>query len=84
MSHNKAAGGKASQHVNPEGKRLEAKVSSGEHVLKGTILVRQRGTTFANGVGVGAGRDHTLFALVEGTVKFGKKLGKRMVSVVSK
>ena len=83
MSHNKAAGGKASQHVNPEGKRLEAKVSSGEKVTKGTILVRQRGTIFAKGIGVGAGRDHTLFALIDGIVKFGKKLGKRTVSVAS-
>lgn len=83
MSTHKAAGGKASQHVSPVGKRLEAKVSSGEKVLKGAILVRQRGTIFTNGKGVGAGRDHTLFALVDGVVKFGKKLGKRMVSVVS-
>jgi large subunit ribosomal protein L27 len=83
MSTHKAAGGKASQHVNPEGKRLEAKVSSGEKVIKGTILVRQRGTTFNKGVGVGAGRDHTLFALMDGTVKFGLKMGKRVVSVVS-
>lgn len=84
MSHNKAAGGKASQHVNPAGKRLEAKVSSGETVKKGTILVRQRGTTFAKGKGVGEGRDHTLFALVDGVAKFGKKLGKRIISVVTK
>lgn len=84
MSHNKAAGGKASQHVNPQGKRLEAKVSSGETVKRGTILVRQRGTTFANGKSVGAGRDHTLFALVDGIVRFGKKLGKRTISVVTK
>ena len=83
MSHNKAAGGKASQHVNPAGKRLEAKVSSGEKVTKGTILVRQRGTTFNKGVGVGAGRDHSMFALTDGIVRFGKKLGKRIVSVVS-
>ena len=81
MSHNKAAGGKASQHVNPVGKRLEAKVSSGETVQKGSILVRQRGMTFSKGNGVGAGRDHTLFALVDGVVKFGKKLGKRIISV---
>ena len=81
MSTHKAAGGKAPQHVNPSGKRLEAKVSSGEKVIKGTILVRQRGTIFAKGNGVGAGRDHTLFALIDGVVKFGAKPGKRVVSV---
>ena len=83
MSTHKAAGGKASQHVSPVGKRLEAKVSGGEKVAKGQILVRQRGTIFAKGKGVGAGRDHTLFSLLDGVVKFGSKLGKRMVSVVS-
>ena len=83
MSHNKAAGGKASQHIRPVGKRLETKVSSGEKVLKGQILVRQRGTTFSKGKGVNAGRDHTLFSLADGIVKFGKKLGKRVVSVVT-
>ena len=80
MSTHKAAG-KASQHVSPEGKRLEAKVSSGQKVIKGQILVRQRGSTFAKGKGVSAGRDHTLFALLDGVVKFGTKLGKRVVSV---
>lgn len=83
MSHNKAAGGKASQHVNPEGKRLEAKVSGGQKVKIGQILVRQRGTTFGKGKNVGAGRDHTMFALAEGVVKFGRKMGKRIVSVLS-
>ncbi len=81
MSHNKAAGGKASQHIRPEGKRLETKVSSGQTVKKGQILVRQRGTSFSKGAGVGAGRDHTLFALMDGIVKFGTKLGKRIVSI---
>jgi large subunit ribosomal protein L27 len=81
MSTHKAAGGKASQHVNPAGKRLEAKVSGGESVKKGQILVRQRGTTFNKSKGVGVGRDHTLFALVDGIVNFGKKIGKRTVSV---
>ena len=81
MSTHKAAGGKASQHVNPIGKRLEAKVSSGEKVKTGQILVRQRGTTFTNGKGVGAGRDHTMFSLVDGIVKCGKKLSQRVVSV---
>ena len=81
MSTHKAAGGKASQHVSPIGKRLGAKVSSGEKVATGQILVRQRGTIFAKGKNVGAGRDHTLFSLIDGVVKFGLKLGKRTVTV---
>lgn len=82
MSTHKAAGGKASQHIRPEGKRLEAKVSAGQKVRKGQILVRQRGTIFSGGKGVGQGRDYTLFALLDGVVKFGTKLGKRIVSIV--
>lgn len=80
MSTHKAAG-KASQHVSPSGKRLEAKVSSGQKVIKGQILVRQRGTVFNRGKGVGMGRDQSLFSLVDGKVKFGTRLGKRIVSV---
>lgn len=82
MSTHKAAGGKASQHINPAGKRLETKVSAGQKVKKGTILVRQRGTTFSKGFGVGAGKDHSLFALVDGVVKFGTRVGKRVISIV--
>jgi len=82
MSTHKA-GGKASQHVSPAGKRLGTKVSGGQKVAKGQILVRQRGTTFGKGKGVRAGRDHTLYSILDGAVKFGRKLGKRVVSVVS-
>lgn len=82
MSTHKAAG-KASQHVSPAGKRLGVKVSDGQTVKKGEILVRQRGTSFSNGTGVKAGRDHTLYAVLDGAVKFGTKLGKKVVSVVS-
>lgn len=82
MSTHKA-GGKASQHVSPEGKRLGVKVSDGEKVKKGNVLVRQRGTTFAAKKGVKEGRDHTLYAILDGAAKFGKKLGKKTLSVVS-
>lgn len=82
MSTHKAAG-KASQHVSPAGKRLGAKVSGGEKVSKGQILVRQRGTSFAKGVGVKEGRDHTLYSVLDGVVKFGRKIGKKVVSVMS-
>lgn len=82
MSTHKA-GGKASQHVSPEGKRLGVKISDGQKVKKGNILIRQRGTTFAAKKGVKAGRDHTLYATSDGSVKFGRKLGKKTLSVVS-
>ncbi len=83
MSKTKAGGSKASQHISPEGKRLGPKVSSGEKVEVGQVLVRQIGTHMKNGKGVAVGRDQTLLALVAGTVKFGKKLGRIVVSVVS-
>ena len=83
MSTHKA-GGKASQHVSPAGKRLGPKVSDGEKVAKGQILIKQRGTKFAKGKGVKEGRDHTLYSVIDGFVKIGKKLGKQVISVVSK
>ena len=82
MSTHKAAGGKASQHVRPAGKRLEVKVSGGEKVKVGSILVRQRGMTFHADKNVRTGRDFTLYSMLEGVVKFGTKLGKKMVSVI--
>lgn len=83
MSTHKA-GGKASQHVSPAGKRLGPKVSDGEKVTKGQTLMRQRGTKFAKGAGVKEGRDHGLYSILEGTVKFSKKLGKQVISVIGK
>ena len=77
----KKAGGKISQHVSPAGKRLEAKKNHGEKITPGEIIVRQRGTKMSAGKNVGVGRDHTLYALKEGVVKFGKKLGRKIVSV---
>lgn len=82
MSTHKAAGGKASQHVSPAGKRLGVKMFAGEKVVKGQILVRQRGTRFAKGTGVKEGRDHSLYSVAEGLTKFSKKSGKRVVSVI--
>jgi len=80
MAHKKAAG-KTDQHISPAGKRLGVKVSHGENVSPGEILVRQRGTRFASGRGTRAGRDHTLFAMVTGKVNFGVRRGKKVVSV---
>jgi large subunit ribosomal protein L27 len=84
MSTHKAAGGKASQHVSPAGKRLGVKVSDGEKVVAGSILVRQNGTKLTAGKNVKVGRDHSLFAAVSGIAKFGQKLGRKVVSVISK
>lgn len=81
MSKHKA-GGKTDQHVNPKGKRLGVKVSQLEKVGPGEILVRQRGTVIGAGKNVKVGRDHTLYAKASGEVKFGNKLGKKVVSVV--
>lgn len=83
MAHKKA-GGKTSQHVSPSGKRLGIKMSHGQKVGPGMILVRQRGTPIKAGDGVKVGRDHTLYAVAEGVVKFKQKLGKKFVSVVPK
>jgi len=81
MAHKKSAG-KLKQQKRPQPKYLGLKVSDGEKVTSGSILVRQRGTRFAAGDGVKVGRDHTLFAVQEGVVKFGQKMGKKQVSVV--
>lgn len=84
MSKHKAGGSKASQHVNPAGKRLGVKITHGAKVNPGEIIVRQRGTVIRAGVGVKLGRDHTIYAMSQGVIKFGQKLGKKFVSVVSK
>jgi large subunit ribosomal protein L27 len=83
MAHKKAAG-KLNQQKRTQPKHLGVKVSHGEKVRTGDILVRQRGTKINAGDGVEVGRDHTLFAVKEGVVNFGQKLGKKRVSVISK
>ena len=82
MSKKKAAG-KTRQHTRPEGKRLGVKVADGQHVGAGNILVRQRGQVFKAGGNVKLGRDYTLYAISDGVVKFGQKLGKKLISVTS-
>ena len=69
MAHKKA-GGSSRNGRDSESKRLGVKVFGGQKVSAGSIIVRQRGTKFHNGVNVGCGRDHTLFALSDGMVKF--------------
>lgn len=81
MSKTKS-GGKVRQHSTRPGKRLGVKTFGGQTVKTGMIIVRQRGTKVHPGDNVGMGRDHTLFALKEGTVTFGKKHQKSVVNVV--
>jgi len=72
MAHKKA-GGSSRNGRDSDGRRLGVKKFGGERVLSGNILVRQRGTKFHAGPNVGVGRDHTLFALVDGEVSYAVK-----------
>jgi len=82
MAHKKA-GGSSRNGRDSAGRRLGVKLFGGQQALAGNILVRQRGTKFHPGENVGLGRDHTLFALSEGTVEFQTKAkGRTYVSVV--
>jgi large subunit ribosomal protein L27 len=84
MAHKKAGGStRTGRDSNP--KYLGVKLYCGQAVEAGNIIVRQRGTQFHPGTGVGLGRDHTLFALIDGKVEFSTKGPKkrRMVSIVN-
>lgn len=83
MAHKKA-GGSSRNGRDSQAKRLGVKRYGGEIVSAGSILVRQRGTRVHPGANVGIGKDHTLFARVEGRVQFGIKghEGKSTVSVL--
>ena len=82
MAHKKS-GGSSRNGRDSESKRLGVKKFGGEKVLAGNILVRQRGTKFHPGANVGLGRDHTLFALVQGAVAFARKAnGRCYVSIL--
>lgn len=63
-------------------KRLGVKVFGGEVVKPGYVIVRQRGTRFRPGIGVGLGKDFTIYAVKKGRVEFRKKMGKMYVNVV--
>ena len=76
MAHKKAAGSSRNGR-DSVGKRLGVKRYGGQEVTAGSILVRQRGTTFHPGNNVGCGKDYTLFALIDGVVKFERKDKKR-------
>lgn len=84
MAHKKA-GGSSRNGRDSQSKRLGVKRFGDQQITAGNILVRQRGTQFHPGENVGCGRDHTLYALIDGKVKFAIKGSKnrRYVSVVA-
>ena len=84
MAHKKA-GGSSRNGRDSESKRLGVKRYAGELVKAGNIIIRQRGTRFHPGNNVGLGKDHTLFALIEGKVKFEVKgpKSRKTVSILA-
>ncbi len=81
MAHKKA-GGSSRNGRDSAGRRLGVKKFGDEAVIPGNIIIRQRGTKYHPGSGVGMGKDHTLFALVEGRVKFLRKRNDRLYVAV--
>ncbi|MGY9059485.1 MAG: 50S ribosomal protein L27 [Candidatus Puniceispirillales bacterium] len=77
MAHKKA-GGSSRNGRDSAGRRLGVKKFGSELVVPGNIIIRQRGTKFHPGLNVGMGKDHTIFALVDGHVKFKELKGKKM------
>ncbi len=83
MAHKKGAGS-VKNGRDSHSKRLGVKIFGGQSIIAGNIIVRQRGTKHHPGTNVGIGKDHTLFALTNGTVVFKKKAeGRSFVSVVT-
>ena len=77
----KKAGGSSRNGRDSAGRRLGIKKSDGQHVIPGNIIVRQRGTKFHPGKNVGLGKDHTIFALIEGQVEFASKRNHNVVNI---
>jgi large subunit ribosomal protein L27 len=82
MAHKKA-GGSSRNGRDSDGRRLGVKKFGNESVIAGNIIIRQRGTKVHPGVNVGLGKDHTIFALTDGRVQFGKRAGRTFVSVIA-
>ena len=76
MAHKKGAGSSRNGRES-ESKRLGVKIFGGAKAIAGNIIIRQRGTKHFPGEGVGMGKDHTLYALVDGNVKFTRKRDNR-------
>jgi len=82
MAHKKGQGS-TQNNRDSAGRRLGVKKYGSETVIPGNIIIRQRGTKVHPGTGVGMGKDHTIFALIEGVVKFDNvSRGKKRVSVI--
>jgi len=81
MAHTKAQGS-VKGNRDSISKRLGIKLYGGQKTRVGGIIARQKGTKVRAGFGVGMGKDHTLFAMIDGVVKFRTKLGKKFVDVV--
>ena len=81
MAHKKA-GGSTRNGRDSRAKFLGVKKFGGQHVRAGNILIRQRGTRFHAGLNVGRGGDDTLFALIDGQVTFGRRRGRKVISVM--
>ncbi len=81
MAHKKGQGSSRNGR-DTEGKRLGVKKFAGQSVLAGNIIIRQRGTKFHPGKGVGLGRDYTIFAVQEGVVSFSERQGRKYVNVL--
>ncbi|ACP53869.1 50S ribosomal protein L27 [Rickettsia africae ESF-5] len=77
----KKAGGGSRNGRDSAGRRLGVKKTDGQYVIPGNIIVRQRGTKIHPGTNVGLGKDHTIFALIEGRVEFLTKRNHKIVNV---
>jgi large subunit ribosomal protein L27 len=81
MAHKKA-GGSSRNGRDSKGRRLGLKLAGGQIAIPGNIIARQRGTVWHPGANVGIGKDHTLFALIEGRVEFKATSNRTYISVV--
>lgn len=81
MAHTKSAGS-VKGNKDSIAKRLGVKTFGGQKVISGNILIRQRGTKFHPGIGVGMGKDYTIYAITDGTVQFKIARGKTVIEVV--
>jgi large subunit ribosomal protein L27 len=77
MAHKKGVGS-TDNGRDSKAQRLGVKLFGGEYAIPGNIIIRQRGTRYRPGVGVGIGKDHTIYAMVEGTVDFRRKADNRL------
>ena len=80
MAHKKA-GGAVTKNRDTHGKRLGVKIFGGQKAAPGNIIIRQRGTVFHSGSGTMLGRDHTIFAVTAGIVRFKQKLGRKFIEI---